>query len=78
MTTLDPAYPNDPYDDMERFWEATYPEHRRGCGNDCGACWRCGVKWALGWSFAVLSNPQLATEAEKLPPFKNALLKDAT
>lgn len=59
---------SDPYDDLERFWQARYPGHRSGCANECGDCWRCGVKWATSWSFAVLSNPQLADQAERFPP----------
>lgn len=58
----------DLYDDLERFWQARYPDHQSGCADDCGTCWRCGVKWAVAWSFAVLSNPQLADQAERVPP----------
>lgn len=59
---------DDPYGTLERFWQARLPD-RQGCDDDCGNCWACGVKYALNWSFAVLSNPALADHAQILPPF---------
>lgn len=59
---------------FERFWNAMVRdedwqtaylgEEYGGCG--CGNCSTCGIRYALSWTAALLSNPGLADHAEKL------------
>lgn len=46
----------------EGDWTAAFPDWPNGC--DCGNCRVCGIRHALSWTAALLSNPALADRAE--------------
>jgi hypothetical protein len=56
---------------FDRFWNASRRAVDRdwttiGAACDCGDCYSCGLRYALGWTSALLSNPTLADHAERL------------
>lgn len=59
----------DGYSTVERFWEATWPT-LAACPDECGDCKPCITHWAVNWTLAALSNPDLVAKAETDGPWK--------
>ncbi len=54
---------------FDRFWNARTDGDDWtviGVGCECGNCKECGISYALSWTNALLSNPDLAAHAERL------------
>lgn len=55
---------------FDRFWNAASRGDEDwtliGLNCECGNCRECGIRYALGWTHALLSNPDLADHAERL------------
>lgn len=52
------------------FWEAV--RTWEPCPNECGNCRVCAVEWAIGWSVAAESNPELVDRAVQRAADPNA------
>lgn len=69
--TATPAMPlAEAMDLFDRFWNANHKAVDRdwtliGHSCDCGACYTCGIRYALRWTNDLLSNPALADHAER-------------
>lgn len=60
----------DAMDAFDAFWNATVEGDEGwtvvGIDCECENCRFCGIRWALHWTHALLSNPSLIQTAERM------------